>query len=53
MAKVKQFLLGLCMLWVVVALVAQLTMVTLSFTNPNLATEIAKQITWKIDERFK
>jgi len=38
--------------WVVFALAFQLTMLTLSFVNPELETKIGNEIMWKIDGRF-
>jgi hypothetical protein len=39
--------------WVHVALVFEVTMLTLNFTKPELATKIGNEIMWKIDGRFK
>ena len=38
--------------WTVFALSFQVTMLTLSVTNPKLATRIGNEIMWKIDGRF-
>ena len=42
----------LCLAWTVVALTFQVTMITLSFVNPELETKIGNEIMWKIDGRF-
>lgn len=56
MNKIKDLLflrfVQLCFVWAVFALTFQITMVTLSFTNPELATKIGNEIMWKIDGRF-
>jgi len=56
MTKIKDLLLlrfvQLCLGWVVLALTFQLTMLTLSFVNPELETRIGNEIMWKIDGRF-
>jgi hypothetical protein len=44
--------LRLCMIWVILALTFQVTMLTLSFVNPKLETKIGNEIMWKIDGRF-
>ena len=38
--------------WTVFALSFQVTMLTLSVANPNLATKIGNELTWKLDGRF-
>ena len=38
--------------WIVFALTFQVTMLTLSFVNPELETKIGNEIMWKIDGRF-
>ena len=40
-------------IWVSFALVFEATMITLNFTNPELATRIGNEIEWKIDGTFK
>ena len=56
MNKIKDLLLlrfaQLVFAWTVVALTFQLTMLTLSFVNPELETKIGNEIMWKIDGRF-
>lgn len=53
----KKFLLNvyikLCLIWVVIALTFQVTMVVLQFANPKIADSVAKELTWKIDGTFK
>ena len=43
----------LCLVWVILALGVQVSMIFLQFANPKLAESIAKQVTWKLDDRFK
>jgi predicted Abi (CAAX) family protease len=38
--------------WTVFALTFQVTMITLTFTKPELATKIGNEIMWKIDGTF-
>jgi len=56
MSKIKDLLLlrfvQLCCIWAVFALTFQITMLTLSFVNPELETKIGNEIMWKIDGRF-
>lgn len=56
MNKIKDLLflrfVQLCLAWTVVALTFQITMLTLSFVNPELETKIGNEIMWKIDGRF-
>ena len=40
-------------IWVSFALIFEATMMTLHFTNPDLATKIGREIEWKIDGTFK
>jgi len=42
----------LCLAWTIIALTFQVTMLTLSFVNPELETKIGNEIMWKIDGRF-
>jgi len=42
----------LCLVWVVFALSFQVTMLTLSYAKPELATKIGNELTWAIDGRF-
>ena len=53
MNKLTNLIVMSCLMFVTVALLIQVTMVTLSFTNPKLADKVAKEVTWKIDSRFK
>jgi hypothetical protein len=39
--------------WTIFALTFQVTMITLSFVKPELATKIGNELTWKLDARFK
>jgi hypothetical protein len=39
--------------WIVFALLFDATMLTLHFTNPDLAAKIGNEIEWKIDGTFK
>lgn len=38
--------------WTVFALTFQVTMITLSYTKPELATKIGNELTWRLDGRF-
>ena len=38
--------------WTVFALSFQVTMITLSYVRPELATKIGNELTWKLDGRF-
>jgi hypothetical protein len=42
----------LACVWVVFALSFQVTMLTLSYAKPELATKIGNELTWAIDGRF-
>ena len=57
MNKIKEVLflrfVQLCLVWTVVALSFQVTMLTLSAVNPKLATKVSNELTWKLDGRFK
>ena len=57
MRKVKDLLLlrflQLVLVWTIFAISFQVTMLTLSFVKPELATKIGNEIMWKIDGRFK
>jgi len=48
----KILLLAIVGLWISIALLIQLTFVTLSFVSPKKASELAREITYKIDGRF-
>lgn len=56
MNKIKELLflrfVQLCFVWTVVALTFQVTMITLSVVNPELATKIGNELTWRLDGRF-
>ena len=42
----------LVLVWTILALSFQVTMITLSVVNPELATKIGNELTWKLDGRF-
>jgi hypothetical protein len=42
----------LALVWVVFALSFQVTMLTLTFTKPELATKIGNELTWALDGTF-
>jgi hypothetical protein len=42
-----------CLLWVHLALAFQITMIVLSFSNPELEKRIGNELTWALDGRFK
>jgi hypothetical protein len=42
-----------CLAWAIIALAFQVTMLTLSYTNPKLATKVGNELSWKLDGRFK
>ena len=42
-----------CLVWVILALSFQVTMLTMSVVNPKLETKISNELTWKLDGRFK
>ena len=52
--KEKLFLgfVKLALVWAVFALSFQVTMLTLSYTKPELATKIGNELTWAVDGRF-
>lgn len=56
MTKIKDLLflrfVQLCFVWAVLALLFQVTMLTLSAVNPELEKKIGNEIMWKIDGRF-
>jgi hypothetical protein len=56
MNKIKDLLflrfVQVCFGWAVLALAFQLTMLNISFVNPELETKIGNEIMWKIDGRF-
>lgn len=52
MSKVKLAVTNICLVFVSVACSIQIGMVILSFTNPNLATKISKEVIWKLDGTF-
>ena len=57
MRKIKDLLLlrflQLVLIWTIFALSFQVTMLTLSFVKPELATKIGNELSWKLDGRFK
>ena len=57
MRKIKDLLLlrflQLVLVWTIFALSFQVTMLTLSFVKPQLATKIGNELAWKLDGRFK
>jgi len=42
----------LALVWVVLALSFQVTMLTLTLTKPELATKIGNELTWALDGTF-
>lgn len=42
-----------CLIWTILALGFQVTMLGLSVVNPELETKIGNEIMWKIDGTFK
>lgn len=56
MKKIKdQLALGfvkLALVWVIFALSFQVTMLTLSYTKPELARKIGNELTWALDGTF-
>jgi len=52
MKKIRWFFVNLVLLFVLLAASFQISMVVISFTNPKLATNIAKELIWKLDGRF-
>lgn len=53
MNKFLNVFVRLCLVWVMFALTFQVTMLTLSYTKPELATKVGNKLTWKLDGRFK
>jgi len=51
--KLFEGFIRLCLVWVVFALSFQVTMITLTYTKPELATKIGNELSWKFDGRFK
>mgnify|MGYP003353707634 FL=1 len=45
--------LGLFLSWIVFALLFDITMICIHFTNEDLETKISNEIAWKIDGTFK
>ena len=43
----------LACVWAIFALSFQVTMLTLSYAKPELATKIGNELSWKFDGRFK
>lgn len=52
MNKFFNIFVRICLVWVVFALSFQVTMLTLSYTNPTLATRVGNELSWKLDGRF-
>ena len=53
MNKFLNVFVRICLVWVIFALSFQVTMLTLSFTNPKLATKISHELSWRLDGTFK
>jgi len=57
MRKIKDLILlrfvQLIFVWTVFAISFQVTMLTLSFVKPELATKVGNELAWKLDGRFK
>ena len=53
MNKFLNVFVRVALVWVVFALIFQVTMLTLSYTNPKLATRISHELSWKLDGTFK
>ena len=52
MNKFLNVFVRVAVIWTVFALSFQATMITLSYTKPELATKISHELTWKFDGRF-
>ena len=52
MNKFLNVFVRICLVWVVFALTFQVTMLTLSFVNPELEEKIGNEIMWAIDGTF-
>ena len=53
MNKFLNVFVRLCLAWVMFALTFQVTMLTLNYVKPELATKVGNELTWKLDGRFK
>lgn len=53
MNKFLNVFVRICLVWVVFALTFQVTMLTLSFVKPELATKISHELSWKLDGTYK
>lgn len=53
MVKFQNYLAKATLWFVSIAFALQLSMVVLSFTNPDMADKISKKVIWKIDGTFK
>jgi hypothetical protein len=53
MNKFLNVFIRVCLVWAMFALTFQVTMLTLSYVRPELATKIGNELTWKLDGRFK
>lgn len=52
MNKFLNVFVRIALVWTIFALSFQVTMVTLNYTKPELASRIAKELTWKLDGTF-
>jgi len=50
--KLMNLYLGIAVIWVVMALLFQVTFVILSLSGSDLPSKIAKELTWRLDGRF-
>jgi hypothetical protein len=53
MDKIFRGFVYLTMIWIAFALLFDIVMIYLHFTNPDLSTKIGNEIMWKIDGAFK
>ena len=53
MNKFLDVFVRVALVWTVFALSFQVTMLTLSYTKPELATKVGNELAWKLDSRFK
>ena len=53
MNKFLNVFIRLCLVWVMFDLTFQVTMLTLNYVKPELATKVGNELTWKLDGRFK
>lgn len=52
MNKFLNVFVRVCLVWVVFALSFQVTMLTLSYAKPELASRISNELSWRLDGRF-